>query len=465
MEPETFQVNHLHDYEVTYELATRNTKTTRNLNDQRKILRRLIAKEVNQPGGKIDLSEYKFDFQKEQREIEKTIYEITEGIIDFAVTGDENDRLFSRLKSRIVHVTLRARNLGKFLDFDDVVEANMRDQVLNYCDETYATCLKIEGDLHESIKVDPNNPAVNTMQGVPVINVAAPIITCSGNSIPISEWGIKFSGEGKNLFSFLERVTELAHARKISEDDLFNSSVELFVGDAFAWFRCNKANLTNWDDLVTLLKRDFLHSDAEDQIWEQIKHRKQKKSESVAIFIAHMETLFRRLGHMPAEVTKIKNIRQNLLSESISQLALVDITSVSELRKYCRKLEEANYLKNKNKSHEVSELSEQVHPSTSFNRGYNNKPKINSQNKNYNNKNFDIRKSSNNSDSGYPKGSVDRNFKNESSSNTIRKSVSCWNCGLANHTFHECRAKRNLFCFKCGMADVKSGECKRCSKN
>lgn len=60
MEPETFQVNHLHDFEVAYELAIRKTKTTRNLNDQRKILRRLLAKEKNQPGGMIDLTSYFF---------------------------------------------------------------------------------------------------------------------------------------------------------------------------------------------------------------------------------------------------------------------------------------------------------------------------------------------------------------------------------------------------------------------
>lgn len=458
MEPETFQVNHLHDFEVAYELSIRKTKTTRNLLDQRKILRRLLSKEKNQPGGLIDLTSYNFDFEKEQREIEKSFYEITEAIMDFADSGDQNDNLFSRIKSRIAHVSLRTKNLDKSLHIPDIVNADDRQRVENYFNESNATCLKLEGDLYDNIKV-PNTTATaqTSSQSTPVINVAAPIVTCSGNSIPISEWGVKFNGDAKHLFSFLERVTELAHARRVSNLDLFNSAVELFVGDAFAWYRCNRTNLNNWDELVALLKKDFLHSDAEDQIWEQIKHRKQRKNESVSIFIAHMETFFSRLSRLPVEVTKVKLIRQNLLPEFISQLALVDITSISELMNYCRKLEEANYLKNKNKPHEVSELNERQGTSNFY---YGNKFRNEHRNYNNNNNKFQKRFSNNN----HSIGTANKND-NKTNSPSGKKSVNCWNCGLANHTYHDCRAPRKLFCFKCGMTDVKSKDCKSCSKN
>lgn len=459
METELYQVNHLHDYEVHYELAIRKTKTTRVLNDQRKILRRLLAKEKNQPGGLIDLCAYEFDFQKEQREIEKTFYEVTEAIMDFSESGDESDTLFSRIKSRIVHVTSRVNNLYKFLHIPDIIEDEDTVQVQNYFQEAYATCLKLEADLYDNIKrPNPNNVGHNENNTVPIINVAAPVVTCSGNTVPISEWGLKFNGDSKNLFPFLERVTELAQARKISDLDLFNSSVELFVGDAFAWYRCNKLKVNNWGDLVDLLKKDFLHSDVEDQTWDQIKHRKQKKNESVAIFIAHMETLFNRLSKKPAEVTKVKIVRQNLLPDFISQLALIDLDTMSDLLNNCRKLEEANYLKNKNKPHEVTELTQ---PSNSF--GQNNKVdsykksgnnEVNSTNQNKHKINY--KKFSN--------PNLGTQCKNNSETNT-KKLITCWNCGLANHTFHDCKAKRKIFCFKCGQPDVRVKDCKNCSKN
>jgi len=431
--------------------------TSRVLNDQRKILRRLLVKEKNQPGGLIDLCAYNFDFEKEQREVEKTFYEITEAIMDFSEGGDESDTLFSRIKSRIVHVTSRVNNLYKFLHIPDIIEEDVLEQVKSYYQESFATCLKLEADLYDNIKkTNTSNVEHNQNNTAPVINVAAPVVTCSGNTVPISEWGLRFNGDSKNLFPFLERVTELAQARKVSDFDLFNSSVELFVGDAFAWYRCNKLKVNNWGELVDLLKKDFLHSDVEDQTWDQIKHRRQKKNESVAIFIAHMETLFNRLSRKPAEVTKVKIVRQNLLPDFISQLALMDLDTMSDLLNSCRKLEEANYLKNKNKSHEVSELTQ---PLNSF--GQNNKVdfrkksgfnEVISTNQNIHNKNY---RKSFNSNSG---------TQNYRETNT-KKTITCWNCGLSNHTFHDCKAKRKIFCFKCGQPDVKVKDCKHCSKN
>ena len=459
MEVESFQVNHLHDYEIAYELITRRTKTSRNLNDQRKILRRLLAKEVNRQGALLDLGSYIFDFAKEQREIEKTFYDITEATIDFADNGEESDSLFSRIKSRIAHVTGRVLNLNKFLGIPDIIQDDQKDQVKTYYEESFATCLKLEADLYDSIKVpNPNASVLNVSQTAPVINVAAPIVTCSGNSIPISEWNVRFDGNSKHLYSFLERVTELAQARKVSENDLFNSAVELFVGDAFAWFRCNKTKVTNWEELVILLKKDFLHFDAEDQIWDSIRQRKQKKTETVSIFIAHMQTFMNRLSHTPAEVTKVRLIKQNLLPEYITQLALTETNTVSELLEYCKKLEEANYIKNKHRSSEVSEIKEQSRPSTSFSNNQGHKYKNFNRNKNFQNK------FSNNSNKIQFNKVNTENKNKETISATTKKSIKCWNCGLDNHSFHDCRAKRKIFCYRCGKPEVKSNNCS-CSKN
>lgn len=175
-----------------------------------------------------------------------------------------------------------------------------------------------------------------------------------------------------------------------------------------------------------------------------------------------METFFSRLPRSPAEATKIKLIRQNLLPDFISQLALIDITSINELMNYCRKLEEANYLKNKNKPHEVSELNEQ--PGTSNFNNFNYRNKFRNEHRSNNNK-FQKKFSNNKNDkSNHFRGTENKN-ENKVNTPSEKKSISCWNCGLANHTYHDCRAQRKIFCFKCGTPNVKSKDCKSCSKN
>lgn len=147
----------------------------------------------------------------------------------------------------------------------------------------------------------------------------------------------------------MERVTELAQARCVTKNELFSSAIDLFSGKALIWYRSIKNSITDWDSLVSLLKLNFLPSDYDDKLWDEIKQRAQGRDEPVAIFIAIMETLFSRLARPPAEVTLVKYIKQNLLSQYISQLALYEISTVTELCTLCKKLEEAQNIKNKHR--------------------------------------------------------------------------------------------------------------------
>lgn len=115
------------------------------------------------------------------------------------------------------------------------------------------------------------------------------------------------------------------------------------------WYRSIKCLVSNWNSLLEQLKTDFFRGDIDEDIWDQIKLRKQKRNESIALYFAHVENLFQRLTRIPAEITKVSYIRKNLLPEYISQLALLDINTIEKLKELCRKIEEAEYLKNKNK--------------------------------------------------------------------------------------------------------------------
>jgi hypothetical protein len=54
--------------------------------------------------------------------------------------------------------------------------------------------------------------------------------------------------------------------------------------------------LSDWDEVVQLLKQEFLPPDFDELLWDEIKGRLQGKSESITIYVAVMETLFARLS-------------------------------------------------------------------------------------------------------------------------------------------------------------------------
>lgn len=480
---EAFRPNHLLDYELEYELKIRAVVTQRNVADKRKMLATLLAKERDSKKTQIsELMIRELKFEDEQKDIDRSIKSISDIISDFE--GNAQDSVVLRMKSRLAHVSNRIRRLSVGDDRDKTI----------YVQESLATCLTLEADLFDKVSNDSVEPSTSqTTSQPPIIHVAAPIVNCSGNIPAIGDWQVKFNGDGKNLYNFLERISELAQSRKVNVEDLFNSAAELFTGDAFIWYKSIKSSITDWQTLISRLKKDFLHSDIEDDLWDQIKGRKQKRSESVAVFIAHMQILFSRLSSPPAETTKIKHIRKNLLPEYITQLALSEVNHVDDLAKLCRKLEEASYIKNKNHSvHEirVGEFSNVHHSrdSNNLSRPPNNN-KNSKDNFNIPKHNFSKPKGNNSSNkprefnsSGHPSKNDfknhkqrNRNFNNSGSSSNDKSDhqnseqsqnpIVCWNCGFPNHLYDNCMLKRKIFCFKCGRKDVKVNSCPNCLKN
>ena len=83
--------------------------------------------------------------------------------------------------------------------------------------------------------------------------------------VPISKWGITFSGHGTpNANQFLERVEELAETRGASPQDLFRGALEFLTGEALNWFRVHRRSLWDWDHFKEELKAQFLPPDFEE---------------------------------------------------------------------------------------------------------------------------------------------------------------------------------------------------------
>ena len=438
---EIMKAAHLLKDELEYELSIRSIKSKRDSNEKRKILARLLDKERDVPNKLVNMNAYPFNFENEKTGIETTLQSIKELIEDFV--GTETDPLFLRLKSRLIHVSSRINRMPLIAsEPSDAQQAAVWKEQVEFQKESFATSLVLEADLYEKLSSQAAPVSRSTHAGETIPKPVPHVTTYE----KISKWNVKFDGDPKKLYSFLELVTELAKSRKTSDDALFSSAVEFFTGDAFVWFRSVQSNLRDWDSLVLQLKKDFLPKDIDEEIWEQIKNRKQQKKEKVTIFIATMENLFSRLSRVPHETTRVKHIRQNLHVEYYKQLALQAIETVAQLKDLAKRLEDSSlYLSNEkptNKDHFCfSCTSDEKNNSANF--------KAKGKSRNNFTKNY--QRESPNSRQG-------RQYANTGGN------ITCWNCNLANHTYQHCTQKRKLFCYRCGKAGIKSNNC-NCAKN
>uniref|UniRef100_A0A6P7H652 Uncharacterized protein LOC114347548 n=1 Tax=Diabrotica virgifera virgifera TaxID=50390 RepID=A0A6P7H652_DIAVI len=211
MEPSVVQ--YLKNDEIDYELFIRGVKTKKNLSDKKTMLRKLLSKKAV-----IDLEENRLIFNDEKKQIDETAVDIRSLIGDFE--GDVRDSVYRRAKAHLTHLSFRIARLP--VEFEEEEE---------YKAEASADCLLLEGQLDD--KVVPVGPSVssNIIPSQPVVNIPAPVVQVSHPS-NLADWNIKFSGDSKGVFPFLEKVRDLAESRNVGQEVLFRSAVELFTGSA-----------------------------------------------------------------------------------------------------------------------------------------------------------------------------------------------------------------------------------------
>ncbi|XP_057666029.1 uncharacterized protein LOC130899876 [Diorhabda carinulata] len=241
-----------------------------------------------------------------------------------------------------------------------------------------------------------------------------------------------FNGKG-SLMEFLEQIEMLRASRGLSEEELFIKSCELFKDAALTWFLTNKSKITSWASLVAKLKKDFLPSNYQFDLEIQIANRTQGPQESATLYIAEMESLFKRLEIIPEETTRVLKIRRNLLPLFVSQLALHDTNTIDELSNLCKQIEDSQT------------WSERYRMLQSDN----------------------------------PRGSCSQSFREHNAKtsnkvqfkeNKISQNVStlaqvvCYNCDRNGHKYSQCRDIKRIFCYGCGMKNVVKTKCNFCAQ-
>lgn len=255
-------------------------------------------------------------------------------------------------------------------------------------------------------------------------------------AVPVFKWNVKFSGQTQQegLLSFLEKVEELCVARNISHQELFNSAIDLFTGQALLWFRNIRPKISSWEELVECLRKDFLPVDYEYDIKMEILNRTQGLDENVIMYIMSVESLFRRLGGHISENEILRQVMRNLNPFFADRISAYEIDTLEDLREKCRKIQEVK-LRNEKYKPPPSRKSGLLEPEMAC-----------------------VSLRENNS---HDQSSV-------SSLLPSRPGLACWNCDSEGHVFSKCRAPRQRFCYGCGKKNVLKPDCPDCgpkSKN
>ena len=158
--------------------------------------------------------------------------------------------------------------------------------------------------------------ASSTPQQDVVINVTPEPETRSDNTKILDQmrkWNCHF--DGKNLYSFLERVQELQRAYLISDAQLIRGLPELLKGDALLWYRNCASEIFTWEELELNLRKYFLSPRELRHLDQQIYDRRQGPVEPIRPYVTSLLTLMRRRGNFRPErvvVTLYYNMRPNL---------------------------------------------------------------------------------------------------------------------------------------------------------
>ncbi|KAJ3666073.1 hypothetical protein Zmor_001528 [Zophobas morio] len=115
------------------------------------------------------------------------------------------------------------------------------------------------------------------------------------DAIPISKWGVTFSGketEPVAVLKFLKRVEEGRSMNGIDEERMRRGFAQLLEPPALTWYRqCVRDSVSSWRELKERLKQEFLPDDYEEGVLETLRECKQGSSERVSFFVARFEEI------------------------------------------------------------------------------------------------------------------------------------------------------------------------------
>ena len=440
------EINRLDRDEFMYELTLRgikvNDETT--VAEMRKTLRQLLKLEKG--GSTLTYPTYPYKFASDYEALTKKIKEIEELVKNFADTPDSGQ--FLKISTKLWHAYGRADRskptgddetgqrsavivsiLGLFSSLQSRARKYKRlsqtHSPLELADLLSSTNMhdeQEESSTSEEESLDDHDDDDDVTNLIPP-RPCATVSMDKPKTVPVYLWNLKYDGEGMSLNSFLENVNELSISRNVPKTQLCTSASDLFTGKAKIWYNSVKDQVRSWDELVFALRKQFLPSDYNDRLFDEIKQRTQGPKESIGLYIATMINMFNRLTCSPTEHLKLKILMKNISPFYQSQLGLVKVQSIQQLIELSRQLEERK-----------EAIENFVPPSRN--------------------------KKMMEPDLAYV---YTDNASTSRASAVEISEISCWNCKKGGHRASECKEPKSKYCFRCGNNGYTVRSCPKCS--
>lgn len=341
-------INRLEKDELTYELAVRGIAPGK-VEDMRSRL--AMAIQMEKAGDSLKYPKYPFKFEEDLQAVNTKREEITLLLSEF--NDKEGSSPYLKIQTKLAHLIGRIDNMEPSTD----EQQKLRSEIL-------ALALSLMEKLDQKAKVDLRDGATPVDISVLESRLPGRVVpeqsfeeevgnasrstsinepANSGMVKPIlpNKWDIKFSGDkkGMSVTAFFERVEELRLARNVSKTILLNSGIDLFTGRAYQFYQECRHEVNSWDELVKMFKEEYLPADYSERLLDEIKRRTQFPDESIGSYLAVMSKYFQRLECPISEQVKLKILLRNISPFYQTHLGLVEVTSISQLRELCRKLE------------------------------------------------------------------------------------------------------------------------------
>lgn len=241
---------------------------------------------------------------------------------------------------------------------------------------------------------------------------------------------LKYKGD-TCVRAFITRLEELRLSRDIPERIILNGFPDIVDGPALFWYRGNKHMFSSYSELLAALKTDFDIPDFDFKLKREITARTQARYESIVVYLSIMGGLFSRLTEPLSEMEKLNILTRNIRPEYSRELALVDVSTVQQLKTLCVKLELAN-----------SRAADFVEPSSSR---YTIAPDMQFRAMN-------------------PRAPRKEEVASFDKPPMERTPYFCFRCSEAGHPTNRCPRSREVLCFKCGYKGVRSPDCPSCNE-
>lgn len=273
-------------------------------------------------------------------------------------------------------------------------------------------------------------------------------------TVPINQWRINFSGDGQglHLYDFLSQVAMLQRAEQVSDEELLYSVVHLLSGRAKQWYGSVYGTFNSWRDLVDAFKYEFLPTNYEYSLLDDISNRKQKSTESFGEYLTHMQSLFRCVSLPIPEQHKLYIVQKNLSPRYSLCVAPIEIRSLKQLAEVCRRVDSANTT-----NRTAIGLPFEQQSQNSGSRWRNNYRS---------NQVHEIENEQISAEDCENELCAVRHQRRQNPSTVEKKSDrenNCYNCKKSGHAFRTCpEPRKGVFCYICGGQDVTSKTCNRC---